>query len=197
MMFSSTNMFAVVFVTVLVLLPVGLSASLTCEDLLRPLDQPDLHHMVGRWDLVAGSFSDPAHLEFFKFRNSSNIYISNATSSSDITYTTVVHMGGKCHYGTYNVTLKGSTIVFDVRHQIKTTLTLICTSCADCVVMRFDNGSKKAERLWLFSKRREVDPKELEEFRSQVECLNMLPPVVMDPNNEICKELGTEKHQEA
>ncbi|XP_072239523.1 uncharacterized protein [Leuresthes tenuis] len=198
MILSYRNMFVVLSVTLLLLLPAGQSSPLTCKELLQPLDQLDPHHVAGRWDLVAGSLSDPALLEFFKERDSSSIYFSNATATSNISYSTFVHIDGKCHDRTYNISLEVSTIVFDVRHQINLTLTMIHTPCADCVVMRFDNESKKAERLWLFSRRREVETKELEEFRAQVECLNMLPPAVMDPNKELC-ELGirTEDNEQA
>lgn len=155
---------------------------------LWTLDQLDPHCLEGRWALRAGSLSDPAHPGFFKLRDSASIHFSNASVTSNICYTISVHVGGKCHYQTLSIALEGSTFSFDVRDQVNITVTFLHTSCPDCVVMRFDNKSKTTVRLLLFSRRREVESKELEEFRNQVECLNTLPPAVMHPARELCWE---------
>ncbi|XP_078021170.1 uncharacterized protein LOC144461736 [Epinephelus lanceolatus] len=176
-------------VALLCLVSVSHSAPLSCEDLLRPLDQLNPHHLKGRWALVAGSLSDPAYLERFKRRNSTSIdfsSFSNATSS--VSYTPSVDAGGKCHYHTHNVSVEGSVFTFDVREQVNLTVTFLRTSCPDCLVMRYDNESKKVERLLLFSRRRELEQKEMEEVNAQMECLSMPPPAIMDPNKELCPE---------
>ncbi|XP_074486556.1 uncharacterized protein LOC141764831 [Sebastes fasciatus] len=189
-MFSTyRDMFAVCAVALFCLMSVSHSAPLSCEDLVRPLDQLDPHHLEGRWALVAGSLGNPEHLESFKRRNSSTINFSNAGANSTILYTPNVDFGGKCVYHTYNISLEGSTFTFDVRDPVNLTVTFLRTSCPDCLPMRFDDSeSKKPLRLFLFSRRRELEQKEMEEYGAQVECLNMLPPAVMDPNKELCPE---------
>ncbi|KAI3352462.1 hypothetical protein L3Q82_005416 [Scortum barcoo] len=182
------DMFAACVIALLCLASMIHSAPQDCQDVIQPLDQLDPDHLEGRWPLVAGSLSDPAHLEFFRNRNSSSITFSNASATSNIVYTPSVSAGGKCFYKSYNVSLEGSTLTFDVRDQVNLTLTFLHTSCPDCLVMRFDNESKKVLRLWLFSRRREVKQREMEEFKAQVECLNMPPPVVLDPAKELCPE---------
>lgn len=164
------------------------SAPLLCEDLVQPLGQDDRHHVVGRWALIAGSFSIPAHLNIFKRRDSASIHFSNASESSKILYTPSIYVDGQCHSRSSNVSLDGGVLTFDVQHQVNLTVTFLHTPCQDCVVMRFDNESQKLERLLLFSRRREVEQKELEEFRAQTTCLKIPPPVVMDPTKELCPE---------
>lgn len=199
-MFSArTDMFAASAITLFWLMSAIHSAPLACEDLVRPLDQVNPRHLEGRWALLAGSLSDPAQLKFFKRRNSSSIYFSVANATSSISYTPSVLFEGKCHYQTFNVTLEGSILTFDARHQVNLTVVFLYTTCQDCLVMRYDNESKKTVRLLLFSRRREAEQEEMEEFRAQVECLNLLPPAVMDPNEELCQKqnLQTEQEQEA
>ncbi|XP_076583665.1 uncharacterized protein LOC143318993 [Chaetodon auriga] len=184
-------MFAVCAVTLLCCMSASHSAPLACEDSVRPLDQLDPHRLEGRWALVGGSLSDPAQFEFFKRRDSSSINFSSTSATSNISYTPSVNMDGKCHFRSYNVSLEGSVLTFDVLDQINVTLTFLHTSCQDCTLIRFDNESKKPVRLLLFSRRREVDQKEMEEFNAQVECLNMPPPAVMDPTKVLCLEETT------
>ncbi|MED6259001.1 hypothetical protein ATANTOWER_015362 [Ataeniobius toweri] len=181
-------MFVVKSVALLCLLSMKQAAPLACTDLLEPLDQLNPLQLLGRWALVAGTFNDSAHLDFFKLRDSSSIYFSNISETSNASYSPSTRFGGKCYHGTYNVTLEGSTLSFDARDQLNLTVTFMYTSCPDCVVMRFANDLKKTERLWLFSRRREVEMEQLEEFRVQAECLKMLPPAVLDPTKELCQE---------
>uniref|UniRef100_A0A8P4K9X0 Apolipoprotein M n=1 Tax=Dicentrarchus labrax TaxID=13489 RepID=A0A8P4K9X0_DICLA len=183
-----SDMFTVCAIAIFCMVSVGHSAPLACEDAVRPLVQLDPHHLEGTWALVAASLSDPVLLEFFKCRNSSSVNFSNASATSDIVYTPSVNAGGKCHFQSYNVSLEGSILTFDEQHQVNLTGIFLYTSCPDCLVMRFDNQLKKVMRLHLVSRRREVEPKEMEEFRAQVECLNMPAPVVMDPSKELCPE---------
>uniref|UniRef100_A0A8C4EC96 Apolipoprotein M n=1 Tax=Dicentrarchus labrax TaxID=13489 RepID=A0A8C4EC96_DICLA len=163
--------------------PLAITPSpLTCEDLVRPLDQLDLHHLEGRRALVAGSLSDPAHLEHFKRRESASINFANETSKTSIIR--VFGFGDSCEYLNSSIRLEGSGFTF---YHNNLTVTVLYTSCPDCLVIRFDNESKLL-RLYLFSRRREVEQKEMEEFSTQAKCLNMPPPVMMDPTKELCPE---------
>lgn len=176
-------MFSVCTIAVFCLASVSLSAPLACEDSTRPLDQLVPRHLEGRWALVAGTLSDPAQLAFFKRRDSSSVNFSITSAASNILYTPSVLFGGKCHLQSFNVSLERSILTFDVRDQVNLTMTFLNTSCEDCVLMRFDNESKELQRLLLFSRRREMEQREMEEFTAQAECLSMPPPAVMDPNS--------------
>uniref|UniRef100_A0A3Q3C912 Apolipoprotein M n=1 Tax=Haplochromis burtoni TaxID=8153 RepID=A0A3Q3C912_HAPBU len=190
-------MFAVYIIVFICWKSVSHAAPSACENLLHPVEQLDFHHLEGSWALVAGSVSDPAHLESLKSRDSARIIFAGNNDTSKISFT--VYYGGECHHKTYSVSLDGSTLNFDEREQVNLTLTFLFTSCSDCLVMRFDNESKKIERLLLFSKRRAAEPEELEEYRVQARCLNLLPPAVMDPTKELCQgqSAQTEREQQA
>ncbi|KAM7394101.1 hypothetical protein PAMP_020921 [Pampus punctatissimus] len=185
-------MFTICAITFLCLMSASHSAPLECEALVKALDQLDSRHLDGRWALVSGGFSDPKLLEFFKNRNSSSIDFSFSPGTTDISYTPTVQVGGKCISQSYNVSLEGSILTFDARDRINLSVTFIYTSCPDCLVMRYDTESKEVQRLFLFSRRREVEQKEMEEFRAQVECLKMTPPFVLDPTKELCPEQSVE-----
>uniref|UniRef100_A0A3Q2PAS2 Uncharacterized protein n=1 Tax=Fundulus heteroclitus TaxID=8078 RepID=A0A3Q2PAS2_FUNHE len=177
-------MFAALPVALLCLLSVKQAAPLACAGFLKPLDQLKPPQLLGRWALVAGTFNDSAQLEFFKRRDSASIHVSNISAASSFTYSPSIYFAGECHRSTHSVSLEGSTLSFDAGNQLNLTVTFMSTSCPDCLLMRFDGSSKRAERLWLFSRRREVEVEQLEEFRAQAKCLRMLPPAVLDPTKD-------------
>ncbi len=155
-------MFAVCVITLLSLATVSHSAPLPCEELVQPLDQLHLHHLEGRRALIAASLSDPSHLEKFKSRDSAGINFANDTSQ--ISFTGAYGFRDSCQYLHTNVTLEGSSFTFG---HMNITVTFLHTSCQDCVVMRFDNKLKELQRLYLFSKRREVGQEEISFFFKQ------------------------------
>uniref|UniRef100_A0A668AL37 Apolipoprotein M n=1 Tax=Myripristis murdjan TaxID=586833 RepID=A0A668AL37_9TELE len=187
----------VVCATVLLYLTSGShSAPLSCEELVRPLDQLEPHHLEGRWSVVAGSLSDEAALAYLKRRDSVTIYFSNVSVPI---YTQINRFGDLCQNLPYNISVEGSTLTFDLGDQYNLTATFLQTSCPDCVVVRLDLESKKLVSLdlYLISRRRKVEPKEMEEYKAQLECLNLPPPVVMDPTKELCPEQTSSEPAEA
>uniref|UniRef100_A0A3Q0R543 Uncharacterized protein n=1 Tax=Amphilophus citrinellus TaxID=61819 RepID=A0A3Q0R543_AMPCI len=178
------NMFAVYGFALLCWVSVSHAAPPACEKLLRPLEQLDFQHLEGRWAMVAGSVSDPAHLEKFKSRDSASITFANTSDSSEITFMRVFGFDDSCRYSNSNITLQGSSFTFE---DFNITVTVLYTSCSDCAVMRFDK-SKQIRRLYLFSRRRAVGQEEMEEFGAQAACLNVSEPILMDPSKELCPE---------
>uniref|UniRef100_A0A3B4F0H1 Apolipoprotein M n=1 Tax=Pundamilia nyererei TaxID=303518 RepID=A0A3B4F0H1_9CICH len=151
------------------------SAPLTCEELVRPLDRLNLHHLKGKWALVAGSLSHPPFLDL---------------KTSTLSYTQINRFGDQCQYLRYNISVEGSTFTFDVQSRFSLSMYFLHTSCPDCVVMRWlvKSSRRISTDLYLLSRRREVEQKELEEFRAQLKCYQLPEPVVMDPTKELCPE---------
>uniref|UniRef100_A0A3Q4I5S8 Apolipoprotein M n=1 Tax=Neolamprologus brichardi TaxID=32507 RepID=A0A3Q4I5S8_NEOBR len=172
-------MLAACAVVLLWLMPVSYSTLLACEELVRPLNDLDPRHLEGRWALLAGSFSDPAHLKFFKLRD-----------TSTLSYTQINRFGHQCQYLQYNISAEGSSFTFDVQSRFSLSMYFLHTSCPDCVVMRWlvKSSRRISVDLYLLSRRREVEQKELEEFRAQLKCYQLPEPVVMDPTKELCPE---------
>ncbi|XP_070829148.1 protein AMBP-like [Chaetodon trifascialis] len=175
-------------IALLCCLAVSHSAPLTCEDLVRPLDQLDPRHLGGKWALVAGSLSHLPYLERFKQRDSASINVASNSSDTHISYTRSLRLDNKCKYSSYNITLEGSNFTYDGTDKSNLSASFVHTSCRDCMLMHMTVESGKRHHLYLFSRRRQLEQKEMEEFSAQVECLNLLPPVVMDPTKELCPE---------
>ncbi|XP_076026420.1 uncharacterized protein LOC143016139 [Genypterus blacodes] len=195
---AQRDMFAVSVVALLCLVPVGLSAPLTCEDLIRPLDQLDPQYLEGRWALVAGSLSHPVSLEALKLRDSITMTFYNSSEPSRTSYTQINRFGEQCQYLPYNISVEGSSFTFDVGDRFNLSGSFLFTSCPDCVVMRWDVESKRRTSLdvYLVSRRREVDLKEMEEYSAQLKCLQLPPPVVMDPSKVLCPDQVSNKAAE-
>lgn len=172
----------------LCLVSVSQAASLTCEDLVRPLDQLNPHHLVGRWALVAGSLSHLPYLERFKQRDSASVNFYSNTSETSISYTRSIHLDNKCLYSSYNISLEGSSFTYDGTEKSNISASFVHTSCHDCILMHMNVESGKRQHFYLFSRRRQLEKQEMEEFKDQLECLNMPQPVVMDPEKKLCPE---------
>lgn len=168
----------------LCLMSVGRSAPMACKDLIQPLHQLDLHHLKGRRAMVAGSLSHPPFMERLRLRDSATADFSSI-SETNISFSRSMRLNNECHYASYNISLEGSSFSFDSGNV---TTTFIRTSCPDCLLLSFDVESGKRQHFYLFSRRRQLDQRELEEFTAQVECLKMPPPAVMDPTKELCPE---------
>ncbi|CAK6953449.1 unnamed protein product [Scomber scombrus] len=164
------------------------SAPLACEELVRPLDQLDPLYLEGKWALVAGSLSHLPYLEKFKQRDSATVNFFKNTSETNIFYTRSIFLGNKCQYSSYNISLEGSSFTFDGTDKSNLTANFVHKSCHGCMLMHMNVESGKRQHFYLFSRRRELEQKEMEEFRTQMECLNMPPPAVMDPIKELCPE---------
>lgn len=68
------------------------------------------------------------------------------------------------------------------------TLSVLCTSCPDCLVIHSQEKSVDHQHVYLFSRRREVKKEEMEEFESQVKCFNIPLVVQADPTKELCPD---------
>lgn len=163
------------------LISASCSAPLGCEDLLRPLDHVDLHSENG-WALVLASLVNPAHLERLRMRDSAWIKFSNSSNPGELLIERRFGFNTTCAYSSNNFTLEGTSFTY---HSSNLTVTFLHTSCPDCLLLRFME-SGKLRNLYLFSERRELEQKEVEEFSAQAECAKSLSPERMDPTKELC-----------
>uniref|UniRef100_A0A3B4XT66 Apolipoprotein M n=1 Tax=Seriola lalandi dorsalis TaxID=1841481 RepID=A0A3B4XT66_SERLL len=177
-------MFAVCAIALLCLVCVSDSAPLACKDLVQPMRNLDPPQLEGTWALVAGS------LKIIESRSPIELSDSVRVDFYNSTYTQANLFDGQCRYFSSNILIEGHNYNFKVGQSATFNGTLYETSCVDCVVLSFnvDAPTYKSMELYLFSKRREVDQKELEEFGSQVECLNMPKHSVLDPTKELCPD---------
>lgn len=176
-------MLALCVTLLLGLASVSHSSSLACEDLVRPVDRLDLEPILGRWAFVAAGLNNPIHEMKFKSRDSASFFFVNQTSGMHLTRTVRLH--GGCQYTSSDLTLEGSSLNY---MQSNTTLIVLRTSCADCLVIHSHRKSHDHQHVYLFSRRRDVKKEEMEEFESQVKCLNIPLLVWADPTKELCPD---------
>lgn len=177
-------MFAV-FVSLLCLMSVGHSTPLACEKLVQPSDRFDLQNVLGRWAFIAGSLNNTGAADVLRRRDSQTIYIRNSS------YIQANRVGDECQYLTHNVSAEGHVFTMK-KKNFNFTGTFLNTSCSDCLVLTLDMESHnhKSMSVYLLSRRRKLEEKEMEEFSAQVDCLNMPQPVVMDPAKELCPRVS-------
>lgn len=137
---------------------------------------------------VAGSLNHQPSWEALKQRDSITVYFSNSSEASSATYTQINRFGDRCQRLPYNISMEGGAFSFDVGDRFDLEASFRYTSCPDCVVMKWLVNSKKRRsvELYLLSRRRQVEQKEMEEFLAQLWCYGLPPPVVMDPTKELC-----------
>uniref|UniRef100_A0A3B5ADH9 Apolipoprotein M n=1 Tax=Stegastes partitus TaxID=144197 RepID=A0A3B5ADH9_9TELE len=180
------GMFAVCAVTILCFISVSHSAPLVCEKLVHPLDELAAHHFEGRWALVAGSLNHPPSMEALRLRDSITMYFSNSTETS--TYTQINRFGDQCQHLAYNISVDSSSFTFDVGNRFDLAGSFLYMSCPDCMVMTWRSKRRHSVDLYLLSRRRVMEQKEMEEFKAQLKCYQLPAPVVMDPTKELCPE---------
>ncbi|CAL1601602.1 unnamed protein product [Knipowitschia caucasica] len=162
------------------------SAPLTCEQLTQPAERIDPRNLEGTWALIGGSISYLPYLEIFGQRDSALIHFPSHESVTNISYSRGLRLDGKCMYSTSNITLNGSRFTFDGTPAENSSCVFVRTSCSDCLPMLFDVDSGQRTHFYLFSRRRGLEQDEKNEFMEQVRCLQMPPPVFMDPTKQLC-----------
>lgn len=177
-------MWAVFAIVLLPLMSLSHSTPQACNHLVQPLNQVDLHHLEGKRAMVAGSLSHLPFIERLRLRESATAKFSSTINES-ISFSRSSRSDNNCRYASYNISLEGSSFTFD-NGRVNTTF--IHTSCHDCVLLSFNVHSEKRQHVYLFSRRRQLEEREIEEFRAQVECFNLPTPVVMDPRKELCPD---------
>lgn len=178
------------FGVVLCLVSVGQSAFPDCEKLETPraaLSHADLN---GTWAFIAGSLNHTSSMEALKQRDSITAFFSN-NNNGTWSYTQVNRIGAQCQPAhSYNITLEDDTFTFDVGNRFSLSGSFLHTTCPDCLVMKWVvvSSRRRSMDLYLLSRRRTLTQTELDEFKEQLRCFQLPPPVKMDPVKELCPE---------
>ncbi|KAF3687542.1 hypothetical protein EXN66_Car003214 [Channa argus] len=180
--------FAACAISLLCMVCVSHSAPLPCEELVRPLKEVDFHNFKGLWAMVAGSLSYLTNLEKFKQRDSATVNFYSNTSDTSVSYSRSIRLDNKCLYTSYNISLQGGSFTYDGTDKNNVSAIFVRPPCHDCMVMHIQLKSKEQQHFYLFSRRRQLEQKEMEEFSAQVQCLHMPSPVVLDPTKELCAD---------
>uniref|UniRef100_A0A672GCE4 Lipocalin/cytosolic fatty-acid binding domain-containing protein n=1 Tax=Salarias fasciatus TaxID=181472 RepID=A0A672GCE4_SALFA len=183
-------MLAVYLTTLLCCLAVSHSAP-TCEDLLQPLDQVDFQHFQGSWPLIAGAFSNQTDVDFFNSRESTTISFGEPNNSSEILFTLAFNINGSCQSVSDNATVEGGSFVLG---RMNKRGTFYNTSSDDSILIDFDNASETNRRLYLFSKKREVENEGLQLLSAQAACLKLELPLQRDPTKASSRKSTEENH---
>lgn len=169
-------------ITVFCLVSGSLADSLTCDNLMLPLEHLDTGSLQGGWTLVADSLRIIRSRVPLSQSDSVSVYFFNST------FLKANRHGESCSYTHHNVTIEGPHYHVAFGPVVSFSGTIYPSSCPDCVMLTFivDSPLYALEELCLFSRRRKVDEEALREFIALSKCLKFSSHVVMDPNKELC-----------
>uniref|UniRef100_A0A3B3ZDP7 Apolipoprotein D n=1 Tax=Periophthalmus magnuspinnatus TaxID=409849 RepID=A0A3B3ZDP7_9GOBI len=156
-----------------------------CEKLVGLKDGLAPADVNGTWAFIAASYRDRFAMNTLKQRASITGFFSD--NNGTWTYTHANRYGDHCQYGSYGFTFDGSRVSFDASIQYTFTGAFLYTTCPDCLVMKWMINDQLNE-MYLLSRRRSLTQSELEEFKAQVQCFQMIPPVTMSPSKPLCPE---------
>ncbi|XP_008414523.1 uncharacterized protein LOC103468914 [Poecilia reticulata] len=184
-----------VAVAVLSLLSLGQTAPTTnCESLTKRIQIPGRDQLLGRWNLIAEStdvVSAKQLLEMSRITLWAN-YVA-ATEENIMIGSMHLKMAGLCFSMTFNSTLENNT--FTLTYPYSTTSFQLKTGCPDCMVLYYNAtfGRSSYRGVQLLSRRPKVSAAELQEFKKQVECLNLPEAAFLDPNQGFCPDPSLSK----
>ncbi|XP_007551737.1 uncharacterized protein LOC103137769 [Poecilia formosa] len=184
-----------VAVAVLSLLSLGQTAPTTnCESLTQRIQIPGRDQLLGRWNYIAEStdiVGAKQLLEMSKGTVWSN-YVA-ATEENIMIGSMHLKTAGLCFSMTFNSTLENNTLTLTYPYSM--TGFQLKTGCPDCKVL-YSNitlGRSSHRGVQLLSRRPKVSAAELQEFKKQVECLNLPEAAILDPEQGFCPDPSLSK----
>ncbi|XP_008274206.1 uncharacterized protein LOC103353162 [Stegastes partitus] len=169
------------------LLSVGRSAPLSdCDTVLKPV-AISREYMLGRWLYIGGSSDLPGSRSLGHLMSSAWVHLSETSQSNILTLTQSQRLYGKCSSLAYNVTFENSIMLIEQPFYLKE---VYLTTDPDCLVAYEEiiSGRDTFTSLLMFSRTKSVSPAALEMLKKQAECLGMTPPIIIDPNYEMCPD---------
>ncbi|CAN9510462.1 unnamed protein product [Ophioblennius macclurei] len=182
--------FVGVAVAVFSLLSVGQTAPVSdCESLIKPVEIQSRDQLLGKWIHIADSAEPSGANDLAKMLVESvwwNITI--AEENDKLEYFTNQKMLGLCFSLKMNATLSNN--ILTMVQPYDSAAFRLSTKCPDCVVFYSNNtfGDTTFKSVQILSRRSVLSAPELEEFKKQVECLNLPPPSVLDPEKGFCAD---------
>ncbi|KAA8594901.1 uncharacterized protein LOC116706923 [Etheostoma spectabile] len=179
---------SVAVVVLLSLLSLGHSAPLSsCDSLLKPITVSN-EDMLGKWLYIGGSSDLPGSRSLGYLMTSAWLDVTATTQSNILNLIQTQRIYGKCSSLTYNVIFENSTMLIEQPFYLREVY--LTTDCSDCLVVHetVNSGKDTFTSLLLFSRRQSVSPAVVETFKTQAECLQMLSPIMIDTNYEICPD---------
>ncbi|XP_071360445.1 uncharacterized protein [Trachinotus anak] len=159
----------------------------SCDSLVKPITISN-EEMLGRWLYIGGSSDLPGSRSLGHLLTSAWLNITATTQSNILNLIQTQRIYGECSSLTYNVTFENSAMLIEQPFYLKEVY--LKTDCSDCLVVYEEviSGKDTFTSLLLFSRGKTVSPLALETLKKQAECLHMPPPIIIDPNYEICPD---------
>ncbi|TWW59851.1 uncharacterized protein LOC130527124 [Takifugu flavidus] len=160
-----------------------------CARLTEQLEIQERDEVLGRWISIAESTDIPvSNVMTRMFVDSSWVKLTAANESDSILFFQALKSLGQCFTLQYNMTLTNSTL--SMVKPLKVSEVLLKTSCPDCLVIhsKYHRERNSYRALQLLSRRNNISAAEIYEYNKQVQCLNLPPPAVLDPQKALCPE---------
>ncbi|KAM9392069.1 uncharacterized protein KZ484_003588 [Pholidichthys leucotaenia] len=185
-------MFAGFCLTLLALSTLSAASEPSCEELIKPLkDQSKAH---GKWIYYVGASDNEEQLKELKTIHSCWLEISPIPDSDALCLHYADKLNGTCIYGTINATFSGDHIhaTFHFNNATMESVGKHLETCPDCLLwsddhVTTDSGkTRKSKNLYLFTKSGALDASQLEIFKKQAECLNLLSDFHFTNTADLC-----------
>ncbi|XP_005804036.2 uncharacterized protein LOC102228820 [Xiphophorus maculatus] len=165
-----------------------------CDELIKPLE--DRSKIYGQWVLHAGASDSEQNLNAKKIVNSSWIKLATIPDSDEFSLHYMDKIEGKCVCGALNSSTSGNMtkIIFYYNSTTYEHIGHFLETCADCALWVDDavaevNGeTRKSKNLYIFTKTGKLDGSDLEVFKKQAKCLNLLPDLYFLETTDLCAE---------
>uniref|UniRef100_A0A3B3UTJ6 Uncharacterized LOC106953429 n=1 Tax=Poecilia latipinna TaxID=48699 RepID=A0A3B3UTJ6_9TELE len=155
-----------------------------CDELIKPLE--DRSKIYGKWVLHAGASDSEQNLNAKKIVNSSWVKLATIPDSDEFS----LHYMDKMYITSGNAT----KVIFYYNSTTYEHIGRFLETCADCVLWVDDavaevNGeTRKSKNLYIFTKTGKLDGSDLEVFKKQAKCLNLLPDFYFLETTDLCLE---------
>ncbi|KAM7009727.1 uncharacterized protein LKV04_001662 [Tautogolabrus adspersus] len=179
-----------VAVVVLCLLSVGESAPVTgCESLIQPIDVQERDQLLGKWTVLAeatNTSGEKLPTDFVVESAWTRFTAANESGAIDVFQ--AEKMSGNCYTLKTKMTLENNTL--SIGQPLNSSARLLSTGCPDCLVYATQYLMEEStySGVQLMSRRNNVTDAELHEFKKQVECLNLPPPVILNQDKGLCPQ---------
>ncbi|XP_046901407.1 uncharacterized protein LOC124484521 [Hypomesus transpacificus] len=172
---------------VLGLLSAGQAAPLTCEALVKPLENTSLEMLLGKWMLIGDSSTVPgANTAGKMLLHNVWVEVTPTSDSNTVTSVQIQKILNRCQSIRINITLENNAL--QIVKPLRMTGVVLNTDCPDCIVIhsKYNLAGQTLQGLMVMSKRREVTSDELDSFKKQVECLSLPPPLILGSLSDLC-----------